>query len=61
MRSPLRPIVCSTPPAQLAMSLHPPALSGMTDAERNTAIRCLARLLMEAAGADSGEIGDDER
>ena len=33
----------------------------MTNADRNTAIRRLARLLMEAAGADPGEIGDDER
>lgn len=61
MRSPLRPIVCSKPPRQLAMSLDPPALSGMTSADRNTAVRRLARLLMEAAGADPEEIGDDER
>jgi hypothetical protein len=33
----------------------------MTPADRNTAIRGLARLLMEAAGADPEEIGDDER
>jgi hypothetical protein len=33
----------------------------MTPAERNTAIRRLGRLLMEAAGADPEEIGDDER
>jgi hypothetical protein len=33
----------------------------MTPSERNTAIRRLARLLMEAAGAQPEEIGDDER
>jgi hypothetical protein len=43
------------------MSLDPPALSGMTSADRNTAVRRLARLLMEAAGAEPEEIGDDER
>jgi hypothetical protein len=38
-----------------------PVLNGMTPADRNTAIRRLVRLLMEAAGADPEEIGDDER
>jgi hypothetical protein len=33
----------------------------MTPADRSTAIRRLARLLMEAAGANLEEIGDDER
>ena len=61
MRSPLRPIVRSQPPRQFAMSLDPPALSGMTSADRHTVVRRLARLLMEAAGADPEEIGDDER
>ena len=62
MRSPLRPIVCPTPRRQqLAMSLDRPALSGMTSTDRNAAVRRLARLLMQAAGADLEEIGDDER
>jgi hypothetical protein len=61
MRSPLHPMVCHKPPHQLAMSLDPPALSGMTSADRNIAIRRLARLLMEAACAHPEEIGDDER
>jgi hypothetical protein len=43
------------------MSLDPLALSGMTSADRNTAIRRLARILMEAAGDDPKEICDDER
>jgi hypothetical protein len=33
----------------------------MTLTDRNTAVRCLARLLMEAAGAEPEEISDDER
>ena len=61
MRSPLRPIVRDKPPRQLAISLDRPVLNGMTSSDRNTAIRRLGRLLMEAAGAGSEEIGDDER
>ena len=61
MRSPLRPIVRGKPPRQLAISLDRPVLNGMTPSDRNTAIRRLARLLMEAAGAEPEEIGDDER
>lgn len=61
MRSPWRPIVCSTPRRQLAMSLDRPALNEMTSTDRNAAVRRLARLLMQAAGADPEEIGDDER
>jgi hypothetical protein len=48
----LRPIVSHQPPRQFALSLDPPALNGMTTAERQTAIRRLAHLLLEAAGAD---------
>jgi hypothetical protein len=33
----------------------------MTTVDRNTAIRHLARLLVQAAGADPEELGDDER
>jgi hypothetical protein len=33
----------------------------MTSADRNVAVRRLARLLMEAAGVDPKEMGDDER
>ena len=33
----------------------------MTADDRNTAVRRLARLLMEAASMDPKEIGDDER
>ena len=33
----------------------------MTSCERNAAVRRLGRLLMEAAGVDPKEIGDDER
>jgi hypothetical protein len=61
MRSLLPPTVSTKPPRQLAISLDRPVLDGITPAERNTAIWRLARLLMEAAGAQPEEIGDDER
>jgi hypothetical protein len=61
MQSPLHLTVCLTPRRQLAMSLDRPAVSGMTNTERNAAIRRLARLLLQAAGVDPEEIGDDER
>ncbi len=61
MSYPPRPIAFGKPPRQFAMSLDPPALSGMTSTDRNIAIRRLARILMEAAGADPEEICDDER
>jgi hypothetical protein len=61
MRSLLPPTVLTKPPHQLTIALDRPMLDGMTLSERNTAIRRLARLLMEAAGAQPEEIGDDER
>jgi hypothetical protein len=61
MQSLLPPTVSTKPPRQLAISLDRPVLDGITPAERNTAIRRLARLLMEAAGVQPEEIGDDER
>lgn len=61
MGSPAHPLVLTKPPRQIAMSLDSPVLSRMTTADRSTAIRQLARLLMEAAGVDPKEIGDDER
>jgi hypothetical protein len=58
---PLHPTVSTKPPRQLAISLDRPVLNGMTCSDRDAAVRRLARLLMEAAGVDSKEIGDDER
>ena len=58
---PLHPTVSTRPPRQLAISLDRPVLNGMAPVDRNTAIRRLACLLMEAAGVDPKEIGDDER
>ncbi len=58
---PLHPTVSTKSPRQLAISLDRPVLNGMTPADRNAAVRGLARLLMEAAGVDPKEIGDDER
>jgi hypothetical protein len=61
MRSPLHPTDPTKPSRQLAILLDRPVLNGMAPAERNTAIRRLARLLMEAAGVDPEGISDDER
>jgi hypothetical protein len=61
MPSPLHLTVSIKPPRQLAISLDRPVLNGMTPSDRNTAVRRLACLLMEAAGVDPKEIGDDER
>jgi hypothetical protein len=60
MRSPLHQKVLSKPPRQIAMLLDPPVLSGMTSTDRNIAIRRLARILMEVAGVEPEEIGNDE-
>lgn len=65
MQTPLRPVAHGKPPRQLAMVLDRPVpsgvLNGMTAGDRSTAVRRLARLLMEASGVDPREIGDDER
>jgi hypothetical protein len=61
MQTPMRLVVRGKPPRQLAIALDRPVLSGMTTDDRNTAVRRLARLLMEASGVDPKEIGDDDR
>jgi hypothetical protein len=58
---PLHLIVSTKPPRQLAISLDRPVLKGMTPSDHNAVVRRLASLLMEAAGVDAKEIGDDER
>ena len=59
--APLHWTVSNKPPRQLAIALDRPVLNGMTPADRNAAVRRLARLLMEAAGVDPKEFGDDGR
>ena len=61
MQLPPRLVVLRKPAVQLAISLDRPVLNGMTANERATVVRRLANLLMEAAGVDPKEIGDDER
>jgi hypothetical protein len=61
MQTPMRLIVPGKALRQLAMALDRPVLNGMTADDRSTAVRRLARLLMEAASMDPKEIGDDER
>ena len=61
MQPALRLVVHGKPPRQFAMALDCPVLNGMTADDRSTAVRRLARLLMEVASMDPKEIGDDER
>jgi hypothetical protein len=61
MQLPLRPTVRGKPPRQLAISLDRPVLNGISANDRGIVVRRLANLLMEAAGVDPKEIGDDER
>jgi hypothetical protein len=61
MPTPLRRVVHGKLSPQLALALDRPVLNGMTAEDRSIAVRRLARLLMEASGADPKEIGDDER
>jgi hypothetical protein len=59
MRNALLPIVVFKPPRQLSMALDSLEMTGLTGAERNAVISGLARLLMEAAGLETEESGDD--
>jgi hypothetical protein len=61
MQAPMRLVAHRKPPRQLIMALDRPVLNGMTVDDHSTAVRRLARLLMEAASMDPKEIGDDER
>jgi hypothetical protein len=61
MQTTMRLVVHGKPPRQLAMALDRPMRNGMTADDRSTAVRRLARLLMEVASMDPKEIGDDER
>jgi hypothetical protein len=49
------------PFGQLSMALDPMELIGISPAERSAVIARLMRLLMEAAGVDIEEGGDDGR
>ena len=59
MRNALLPIVAFKPPRQLSMALDSQEMNGLSAAERNAVISGLARLLMEAAGLETEEGGDD--
>jgi len=48
-----------TAPLQLDLVLDDLRLRGMTPAERQAALRALARLLLEAGGVATREVGDD--
>jgi hypothetical protein len=62
-RTDLVPRLKHTPPTvprQLDLILDDVRLRGMTAAERQTALRSLARLLLEASGIAPQEAGDDD-
>ena len=61
MRSTLQPISSLKPPRQLSMALDSLELKGMSAVERSVVVARLARLLMEAAGMQVEEAGDDGR
>lgn len=61
MQTPMRLVVHDKSARQLAMDLDRPVLNGMAADDRSTAVRRLARLLMEAVSMTPEEIGDDER
>ena len=54
------PILLVNPPRQLSMALDSVELQGLSPIERKTAVSRLARLLMEAAGTELEERGDDD-
>jgi hypothetical protein len=61
MRNALQPMTRFRLPRQFSMALDSIKLGGMSAAERSAVIARLARLLMEAAGVESEESGDDGR
>jgi len=61
MRNALQPIMRIKRPRQLSIALDSVELRGTTAAERSTVLARLARLLMEAAGVEVKESGDDGR
>jgi hypothetical protein len=61
MRKALLPIEEFKSPRQLAMALDSLAMKGISAAERNAVISRLALMLMEAAGIEHEEAGDDGR
>ena len=61
MRNALLPIVEFKSPRQLAMVLDCLPMNGISAAERNAVISRLALMLMEAAGIQIEEAGDDGR
>jgi len=61
MRNALLPIVEFKSPRQLAMALDSLPMKGISVAERHAVISRLALMLMEVAGIDYKEAGDDGR
>jgi hypothetical protein len=53
-------LALSTTHRQLDLVLDDVRLHGMTAAQRQAALKALARLLLEASGAVTTEVGDDD-
>lgn len=60
MRNALQPITAFKPPLQLFMASESAELTSMSEAEHRTMIVRLAHLILEAAGTDIKEIGNDD-
>ena len=61
MRNALLPVLEFKLPRQLAMALDSLPMNGISIAERNAVLSRLALMLMEAAGIQTEESGDDGR
>jgi hypothetical protein len=61
MRNALQPVVRLKPLRQLSIVLDSLELKGISITERRLVINRLARLMMEAAGVEIEESGDDGR
>lgn len=53
-------LALSKAPRQLDLALDDARLQGMTTAQRAAALKALAQLLLEASGAVTAEVGDDD-
>ena len=61
MKPPVTPKRPTPATRQLSLAFNPVNVPALGPAERATAVRQLAVLLMEAAGVPTGEHADDER
>ena len=58
--APMSERTLSKEPRQLDLVLDDMRIQGMTPLERQAVLRSLARLMLEANGIATGEVGDDQ-